>query len=248
MTYFKDYEKIGFIRRLRNSIKNKRFFRSIIDFINFDIIVPYIKYYLIKVNYVLNPYYVVNNKTYKYKLTRHKSTDNERVIEIPYVYSFIKNTKIKKLLEIGNTLSNYFDLEHVIIDKYETANNIINIDIVEYVTKNKYDLIISVSTIEHIGYDEPKKEYGKALKALQKLIGLLNKNGKLVITVPLNYNPEINSIIVEKKIKFSEIHFMKRISWFNTWKETTQADALKCAYGGKYSAANAIAFLVYTKT
>ena len=124
MTYFKGYEKSGFARRLRNSIKNKRFFRSIIDFINFDIVVPYIKYYLIKVCYILNPGYIVNNKTYNYKLVRHKSTDNERVIEIPYVYSFIKNNKSQKLLEIGNTLSNYLDLEHVIIDKYSRSVSI----------------------------------------------------------------------------------------------------------------------------
>ena len=246
MSYYRGYEKISFAKRVKNAIKNKRFFKSSIDFIKFDIFVPYIKYYIVKINYIFNPYFTVNNKIYKYKLTRHRSTDNERVIEIPYVCSFIKTNKNQKLLEVGNTLSNYFNIKHVIIDKYETGKNIVNVDIVKYTTKNKYDLIISVSTIEHIGYDEPIREYGKVLKAIQKLIQLLNKNGKLIITVPLNYNPEINEIIIGKKMKFSDVYFMKRISWFNNWVETTQDDALKCAYNSKYSAANVVVFLVYT--
>ena len=43
---------------------------------------------------------------------------------------------------------------HDVLDKYEKGNNVINDDVVSFSTEVKYDLIVSVSTLEHVGWDE----------------------------------------------------------------------------------------------
>ena len=52
----------------------------------------------------------------------------------------------------------YYKFEHDIVDKYEKKKGIINQDIVDYKPDKKYDLIISISTLEHVGWDETPRE------------------------------------------------------------------------------------------
>ena len=248
MVYYKGYEKKGFRSRFSEALGEGRLLKSIENFVQLDVFVPYIKYYAIKLNYsIVHRYFILSGKKYRYCLKRHMSVDNERAIEIPYSRSFISKNNARNLLEVGNVLSNYFDVCHDIVDKYETREGIINKDITNYSTWKRYALIIAISTVEHVGYDEPKKVKGKAAKAIRNMIRLLSEDGKLIITVPLNYNPEIDELLVNESIRFSEKHFMKRCSWLNSWKETSQAEALKCKYGSRYGAANAMALLVYRK-
>ncbi len=42
-------------------------------------------------------------------------------------------------------------------------------DIVEFVPQDKYDLIISISTLEHVGWDEQPQKPGKLLQAIDHL-------------------------------------------------------------------------------
>ena len=151
------------------------------------------------------------------------------------------------MLEIGNVLSHYFNINRTIVDKYEKSTGIVNTDILDFTSNKKYDLIISISTMEHVGFDEPIKESGKSKKAMLRIVELLNSKGIAVITVPLGYNPEIDSIVKNNDINFTEKYFLKRISKFNLWQETTIEDALKYKYNSKYPAANSVAFLLYKK-
>ena len=59
------------------------------------------------------------------------------------------------------------------------GDDIINVDIVEFSTSERHDAVISISTIEHVGFDEPIIEKNKALKALMKIIELIRQEGKL---------------------------------------------------------------------
>lgn len=145
------------------------------------------------------------------------------------------------------TLSHYFKFKHKIVDKYEKETYVDNVDIVDFNPGEKYDIIISISTVEHIGYDEPIKEVGKSKRAIQKIIDLLNNNGIALITVPLGYNPEIDSIVRNNEIEFSKRYFLKRISRLNLWEETKLEEAMNYKYGSKYQNANAVAFLIYFK-
>jgi hypothetical protein len=173
---------------------------------------------------------------------------SERTVEIAYAHAFYLTNKTASFLELGSVLYNYFDIDHTVVDKYENGKGVINKDIVEYGDKKRYKLIISISTIERIGFDEPVREPGKSLKAVHKLISLLEKNGKLLITVPIGYNPEIDDMLINNRIKFRERHFLKRVSILNKWVETDMKDALEQKFYGRYPFANACAFLIYAKS
>lgn len=144
---------------------------------------------------------------------------SERAIEIPIIKSILINYANKNILEIGNVLSHYFSVKHDILDKYEVGKGVINQDVVGFRASKKYDLIISISTLEHVGWDETPREHKKLLSAIHNLKKMLAPGGKIVATLPLGYNFEMDKLIKDKKIKFSEQYFYKRISRDNKWKE-----------------------------
>ncbi len=65
--------------------------------------------------------------TYKYFYHWYNTTwNNERAVEIPIVCKIINENIEDNILEIGNVLSHYFNIEHDIVDKYEKADGVIN--------------------------------------------------------------------------------------------------------------------------
>lgn len=130
-----------------------------------------------------------NNRTYNYFYHRYSITwNNERTVEVPIIRDFIKNYENDNILEIGNVLSHYFTVNHDIVDKYEKGDGVINQDVIDYKPSKKYDLIISISTLEHVGWDELPREPLKIIKAINNLKSLLNRRGKIVMTIPLGHN------------------------------------------------------------
>ena len=166
---------------------------------------------------------------------------NERTIEIPSALFLIRNNNNKKTLEIGNVLSKYSSFNHNVIDKYEKNEKVINADVVSYIPKEKYDIVISVSTLEHVGFDEIDKNPNGFIDAINNIKkNCIKKNGMLIFTVPLGYNHHMDKIIKEHKIKIDETHYFKRVSLSNTWEETNEKDAFKHRYNFPYECANAI--------
>ncbi len=53
-------------------------------------------------------------------------------------------------------------------------------------------MIISISTFEHIGWNEALKDPEKVLIAIDKMLKILNKNGKVIITIPLGWYPYLD--------------------------------------------------------
>ena len=205
-------------------------------------------YAIYRINYtIFIKFFILDGKKYRYFINIYNSVISERVIEIPFAKEFVLRNKGKSILEIGDVLSHYLNVNYDIVDKYEINPRVINVDIIDFNTEKKYDLIISVSTIEHVGFDEPHKERGKSKRAILKIIDLLNSSGTAIITVPLGYNPEIDSIIMNDEIGFTKKYFLKRVSRLNLWGETTMEDALKYKYSQKYPNANSVAFLLYKK-
>lgn len=216
----------------------------------FTYVIHIFTYVIHKLNYeVFNKYFELDGRKYKYFIHLYNAVNSERVVEVSYVMDFLKRNDYehKRVLEVGNVLTHYFKFKHDIVDKYEKESYVKNIDIIDYNPIEKYDMIISISTVEHIGFDEPIKEYGKSKKAIQKIIDLLDDKGLAVITVPIRYNLEIDAIIKNNEINFTQRSFLKRISKLNLWKQTTMDDSLKYKYGSKYPAANSIAILLYKR-
>ncbi|MBD3252335.1 hypothetical protein GF386_01240 [Candidatus Pacearchaeota archaeon] len=142
-------------------------------------------------------------------------------------------------MEFGNVLSHYFNTEHDIIDKYERGDKIINEDIVDFYPNKKYDLIISISTLEHVGWDEKPKKPEKISDAIKRLKNILNKNGKIVFTIPMGENPYLENLIINKKIKTSELYFIKKISE-DTWKQVDLKKAKDIKYNFPFKKVNGI--------
>lgn len=121
----------------------------------------------------------------------------ERAIEIPIAFTFLAQLQTKqKLLEIGNVLSNYENAlsDYIgirprrIIDKFEIAPGVENIDLMDLPATEKFDAIASISTVEHVGQGyaghEEDHHSEAPLMAIAKIYDLLEINGKALITVP----------------------------------------------------------------
>ncbi|MEM5792868.1 MAG: hypothetical protein QXY45_00710 [Candidatus Aenigmatarchaeota archaeon] len=162
----------------------------------------------------------------------------ERSVEIPIVWDFVSKSN-GSVLEVGNVLSHYFPVSHEIVDKYEKGHGVINKDIIDFKPNKKYDLIVSISTIEHIGDDEEPRNPDKILKVLGHLKSLSSNKGKIVLTFPLNYNKDLDKFIKKGEIKFDELYFLKRSSR-NEWVETDMKDAFTKKYGKEFYGANAV--------
>jgi hypothetical protein len=170
---------------------------------------------------------------------------NERAVEIPIVKRILQETK-GDVLEVGNVLSHYFDVKYDIVDKYERAKGVIHQDVTEIQTSKRYDLIISISTLEHVGWDENPDHSAfiddpeKILKALTKLRSLLKRHGKIVITVPLGYNPHLDDLLKNGKLKVDQMFFMKRGSRGDKWIQATWNEVKTVGFNIKVPTANAI--------
>ena len=49
--------------------------------------------------------------------------------------------------------------------------------------------IVSISTLEHVGWDENTKDPDKIFQAIKNLKSYLVPRGKLIVTMPIGYNP-----------------------------------------------------------
>jgi hypothetical protein len=127
------------------------------------------------------------NKIYRYHYSLWNVTfRNERAIEIPIILDIIKDYKGYDVLEVGNVMHWYYRFPHDVVDKYEKC--CINEDIETYNPHKKYDLIFSISTLEHVGYDEPEeRDLDKIYRAVQNMKCLLKQGGLLVVTIPVGH-------------------------------------------------------------
>lgn len=169
--------------------------------------------------------FILNGKHYQYFYHWYNRTwYNERAVEIPIVWDIVKNCN-GDILEIGNVLSHYFKVDHDIVDKFEHGKNVVNADVIDFIPSKKYDMVVSISTLEHIGFDEDRYSYdwegdpNKFLKALDKMKECCKDSGKIIFTYPVCFNRFIDDAVKNKKIPFKEIFFMVKTSDFN-WIET----------------------------
>lgn len=185
----------------------------------------------------------------KYKYFYHKYNEawgNERTIEIPIIKKYVDEYNNNDILEVGNVLSNYIKTSHDVVDKYEKAEGVINQDIVDYQSSKRYNLIVSISTLEHVGWDEEPQDPEKIFLALDNLKDCLAVGGKLIVTIPIGGNPHLDNYLRTGKIKFTENHYFKRISVYNKWVETG-SDFVEARYNSPYPLANALFIGIYEK-
>ncbi len=190
--------------------------------------------------------FTLDGRVYRYAVHLANVTFRvERAVEIPIALEMFP--WVGNVLEIGNVLSQYSPLQHDIVDKYEKGDGVQNIDVVDYNPTKRYDLIVSISTLEHVGWDEVPKEPEKLLIAIKTMKDLLTDKGKMLVTVPLGYNEFLDQCIYDGRLGFSRTLFMARTSHMNDWKQTGFEEASAHKYGEIYPCANGIAIGLFEK-
>ena len=187
--------------------------------------------------------FVVNGDKLPYFIALYNHTwRNERIVEIPFAREFINNNRGTAILEIGNVMSHYFAVSHDVVDKYEPGDGVINSDILTYAPQKKYDAILSLSTLEHIGKDKVRDDR-KVLRVYDHIVNwLLSDTGVFMFSVPIGFNPVFDSYIDTGEIKPDASVCLKRISEDNDWVEVGWNSARTCKYMDPYHCANGLYF------
>jgi hypothetical protein len=193
-----------------------------------------------------NNTFLVPGKTYRYFDTV-KTWYNERAIEIPIVMEMVRRYQGTNILEIGNVLSNHVRFEHDILDKYENAKGIINEDVVNFRPEKRYDLIVSISTLEHVGWDEKPRDNMKIPRAIENMKALItSRGGMIIITLPLGYNSTLDKLLKDGIIRFSKQYHLLRISKGNEWKQASWEDVKVAKYNTPLPFANGLLIGIIT--
>ncbi|MCY4573552.1 MAG: hypothetical protein OXF01_12210 [Gemmatimonadetes bacterium] len=175
---------------------------------------------------------------------RHNVTwANERCVELALARRFLAGIPAERILEVGNVTPHYFGGGPTVVDKYEPGA--LQVDIVDFESDRRFDLILSISTFEHIAFDEaggpqePEAVAAKIRAALDRCKGLLAPGGKFVITVPMGYNPALDAMIAAGGLGCDRATWFKRFPG-RQWREVGRGEGMGCRYGSPYPFANAI--------
>jgi len=180
-------------------------------------------------------------ESYAYLLHPYNLTwSNERAVEVPVVWRLVRQHAGRRVLEVGNVLAHYFGVAHTVVDKFEQAPGVINADAAEYDTDQRFDLIVSISTLEHVGFDEQPREPEKPLRAVANLRRLLVPGGLLCATLPLGYNPHVDRLLGEHAFGFTRQLALRRVSARNEWVEAAWDEVRGCRYDGRWPGAEAL--------
>lgn len=211
----------NFELRIKEVRGNKSVFKIIKDGLNLYYEFFYYKTFKPKTFYF-------KGKEFKYFYGLYNATwKNERAVEIPIILYLLKKFDEKDILEVGNVLDHYISVKHDVVDKYEKNKKVINEDVVDFKSNKKYKLIVSISTIEHVGWDENPKEPLKILKAIKNLKSHLSYKGKMIITFLKGYNSYLDKLLDDGKLGFSKIYYLMKITEDNKWVEINSKDNIK---------------------
>jgi cyclopropane fatty-acyl-phospholipid synthase-like methyltransferase len=142
-------------------------------------------------------------------------------------------------------LPHYYEFGHDVVDKFEQVPGVINEDVVDFSPGKRYDLIVSISTLEHVGYDEEPRDPQKVVRAVEHLKALLKPGGLMVITLPAGYNRPMDELLKNGALEFSGQYYLRRMTEDNQWAETGMDEAISAAYGSPYPYANGLVVCTY---
>ena len=210
----------------------------------------------------------------------------ERAVEVPIAFDFLAHhVGDGNVLEVGNVLQHYenglSDLLRIrdrrIVDKFEAGEGIDCMDIMDVDAEEKYQTIISISTLEHVGQScAPSGEFGEQkrttdreapLKAIAKIYDLLAAGGQALLTVPfgklidggwyVQFSFDYLDLLTSKYGLPSEaisVGYLKNIArepvWKNPyqhWREVESQELSTVRYDTLAGGARAIAVIKLTK-
>ncbi len=187
-------------------------------------------------------FFVMGNAKLPYFIHPYNATwRNERTIEIPVAKEFLNRRPASaRVLEIGNVMAYYAPFPHTVVDKYERAVGVLNEDLITFRPNEKFDVVFSISTFEHIGWDEQPKQPEKVRQAIECFKALIKPGGLGMLTVPTGYNDYLDTMLSEENLGFDDTLFMRRTTATNDWEMTDWQGLKDLKYDGKFPAANGL--------
>ncbi len=164
-------------------------------------------------------HFYFQGQQYTYYCSR-KTRFNERKVEVPIAMQAIAEalSSLHRVVEVGNVMAQHTKkLKHDVVDLYDKKGCpgiMWNEDAETWETNCRcFDLLISVSTIEHIGFDygEPK-DPGKVLRTLDNMRSWLTPRGRMFVTASLGFNPALDERLLEGRLGFQDVSFLARVS------------------------------------
>ena len=149
----------------------------------------------------------------------HYTWLNERAVEIALARRVLAARPAARVLEIGNVLSHYLPVRHPVVDKYERAPGVRNVDAADLAPTGDVDLVLSVSTLEHVGLDEDVCDPGKPVRVIARLVDLLAPGGTLWMTLPVGYNPDLDGQLRAGVVAFDRLSALRRAPHHNRWTQ-----------------------------
>lgn len=171
---------------------------------------------------------------------------NERCIELGLAHWFLGGIEDRRVLEVGNVLAHYGSVPryrpavHDVLDKYERSPGVINEDIVGFGAEVPYDVLLSISTLEHVGWDERPRQPEKVLMAYDAMKSLIAPDGAMLVTAPLGQNPHLDRFLHDGRFDFPVQAFLRKVSRQNDWREVTRDEVVGAEWGSPYHGTNAL--------
>lgn len=190
--------------------------------------------------------FLFKGESLRYALHRpNRAYANERAVELPIAWRALQAVADpERVVEVGNVTSHYFDVSHVVIDKFERHPRVRhNVDVLDFRPDRRLGLVLSVSTLEHVGLGDGSGDPGKFARAVAHIVTWLASDGRLLFTVPVGYNPAVDELLRAPPEYVRDIVYMRRTSAANTWEETDAGGVRGVRHGTPYPCANAIAIV-----
>lgn len=152
----------------------------------------------------------------------NRTAANERAVELSIVQRWTNSTVSDSArLELGNVLNHYPKLEHhgMVVDRHETSPGVINADVFDIGTDvcpcGPFDEIISISTVEHVRWDEQPRKAGGSVAAIHHLQNLLAPGGRMLVTIPTGWNTPLDEWLNSNRTGATQVQTMRRqgASW-----------------------------------
>ena len=149
---------------------------------------------------------------------------------MPIAQAIVERHHGARILEVGNVLSHYQAVDHVVADKYERAPGVLNRDVLDLGALGEFDLVLAISTLEHVGHDEQPRDSEKAVRAVRALRALLAPGGRLVMTVPVGYHPGLDAALRDGDLGAVSLRSLRRERLGPHWREVPAESAWGASY------------------
>jgi hypothetical protein len=186
-------------------------------------------------------HFELDGERYAYVTRRYNATwINERAVELALGAAFLDAQAGGRIVELGNVMGHYDPRGHRVIDKYEVAPGVENVDILDLPPEPAFDAVLSLSTVEHVGQDEEPCDPEKALRALDRLGAIRAPGGSLLVTFPVGHNPALDAAVRDERLPFESVRYLLRVDAANTWREARREELEGVRYGSPFPLANGI--------